>query len=103
MLSFHAASIIASWVRTEYPAQSEAQDIPKRSPRITLPDSENKVDRLRRGTSLLPPLWPPFGTVPLILPGSVWPLTTRDALVDQDFNLNPAVLGSSCFSLIRCR
>ena len=49
MLSFHAASIMASCVRTEYPSQSGAQDIPKRSPRIRGPDSENNVDRLCAG------------------------------------------------------
>jgi hypothetical protein len=46
MLSFHAASIMASCVRTEYPSQSGAQDIPMRSPRIRGPDNENNVDRL---------------------------------------------------------
>src|SRR3954469_17303688 len=46
MLSFHAASIIASCVRTEYPAQSGAQDIPKTSPRIRGPDNKNNADRL---------------------------------------------------------
>jgi len=49
MLSFHAASITASCVRTEYPSQSGAQDIPKRSPRIRGPDSKNNVDRLSAG------------------------------------------------------
>jgi hypothetical protein len=51
MLSVHAASIRASCVRTEYPSQSGAQDIPKRSPRIKGPDSENNVDRLRAKTA----------------------------------------------------
>src|SRR5215475_8056273 len=30
-------------------------------------------------------------------------LATGDALVDQNFNLNPTVLGPSRFGLIRCR
>jgi hypothetical protein len=46
MPSFHAASIIASCVRTEYPEQSDAQVIPKRNPRIRGPESENNGDRL---------------------------------------------------------
>ena len=46
MLSFQAASIMASCVRTEYPLQPGAQDIPKRRPRIRGPYSEKNVDPL---------------------------------------------------------
>jgi hypothetical protein len=46
MPSFHAASIMASCVRTEYPSQSGAQDIPRRHPRIRGPDSESSMDQL---------------------------------------------------------
>jgi len=46
MPSFHAASIIASCVRMEYPAEPGALDIPNRSARIRRPDSENNGDRL---------------------------------------------------------
>ena len=49
MPSFHAASIIASCERTEYPAQLGVPDIPKRSPRIRHPVGEKNVDRLRSG------------------------------------------------------
>src|SRR5580765_2236927 len=49
MLSFHAASIMASCVRTKYPSQSGAPDTPKRRPRIRGPDSKNNVDRLSAG------------------------------------------------------
>src|SRR5690348_16200485 len=44
MLSFHAASIMASCVRTEYPAQLGGQDIAKRSRKMRGTDCENKVD-----------------------------------------------------------
>ena len=46
MLSFQAASIMASCVRTEYPLQTGAQDIPKSRPRIKGPYSEKNVDPL---------------------------------------------------------
>src|SRR5579864_8653470 len=41
-----------------------------------------------------------YGTLPTAAKVS---LAAGDALVDQDFNLNPTVLGPSGFSLIRCR
>src|SRR5258706_11269930 len=47
MSSCHAASIIASCVRTEYAPHSVAQDTPRRSPRIRRPDRETSVDRRR--------------------------------------------------------
>src|SRR5215469_1136628 len=46
MLSFHAASIIASWVRTEYPAEPGGHKIPRTSERMIGADAENNVDRL---------------------------------------------------------
>src|ERR1700752_4517068 len=74
----------------EYPSQSGTQNAAKRSPKIKAPDRANKVDRSTTHCRLCKLLDSGCFRVILI---QVRLFTTGDAVVDQDVNVHPPILG----------